>query len=85
MHPFRRAYAARSSARWNWWLCTPTSASSVRPPRGRPSSDRYPRSVWTYSSIAWTSTGVPPTPAGVMLRTYGTVLLGMNPHRKRST
>ena len=28
---------------------------------------------------------VPPSLAGVMLRTYGTVLLGMNPHRKRST
>ena len=49
------------------------------------SRDRYPRSVWTYSSIVWTSTCVPPSPAGVMLRIYGTVLLGMNPHRKRST
>jgi hypothetical protein len=41
--------------------------------------------VWTYSSMAWTSVGVPPTAAGVMLRTYGTVLLGMKPQRNRST
>jgi len=27
MGPFRRAYAARSNARWNWWLCTPTRSA----------------------------------------------------------
>src|SRR5579872_7159296 len=35
--------------------------------------------------MVWTATGVPPTSAGVMLRMYGTVLLGMNHRRKRST
>ncbi len=58
----RRAYAARSNARWNWWLCTPTSRQERAAPPPGPEEGEYRRSVCTYSSTAWTSTGAPRHP-----------------------